>query len=316
MKTHQNILIIGYGSIGKRHFENLKSLGYSNLTVYDPEAFKTAGLNVLPELDPKKLKEFNAAIICSPTNLHLEHATICAKSGLAFFVEKPLLNNLAGLDELEQMVREKSLVTMVGCNMRFHPCLRFIKTYLESKKLGRVYSINNEFGYYLPEWRKGDYRENYAARPETGGGVLLDDIHEYDLMFWLNDFSSVTDHKVIKSKSSALELETEDQASGSFLFENGVIGRVFSDYLSRAYRRTCLVIGEQGNLSWDWNTNVVVLASAKGHKVVFKADNFNSNHMYVAELEHFFASLQSGLQTQNDISQASILMKLLLKKNG
>ena len=35
MNKKSKILIIGFGSIGQRHYKNLKKLGYKNLYVFD-----------------------------------------------------------------------------------------------------------------------------------------------------------------------------------------------------------------------------------------------------------------------------------------
>jgi len=136
---------------------------------------------------------------------------------------------------------------MIGCNMRFYPCLKFIKSYLTKKKLGKVYAINHECGYYLPNWRPGtDYRKNFAAHKSMGGGIILDDIHEFDLLFWLNDFAPVKDSKFIYDRLGSLKIDTEDFSIASFKFANKVLGSVQSDYLQQSRTRTCKVIGQLG----------------------------------------------------------------------
>ena len=47
-------------------------------------------------------------------------------------------------------------------------------------------SVRLWFGSWLPDWRPAvDYRPTYSARAELGGGVLLDAIHELDMLVWL-----------------------------------------------------------------------------------------------------------------------------------
>src|SRR3989344_7698673 len=261
------IVVIGFGSIGQKHYKNLLALGYNNVFVYDVDKGKiAAGVKTLLVLDEKKIKGFDVAFICNPTSEHIKTVTVCARAGCHLFIEKPLSHNLSGIADLAKICREKKLIVLIGCNMRFHPCLRFIKDYLTVGKLGKVWSIRHEFGHYLPAWRPGqDYKKNYAAKKESGGGIILDDIHEFDLLFWLAD-SKVVESKMISNKTSDLKIETEDQAVGIFLFENRIIGSVFSDYLSKKYLRQCFISGEKGNLSWDFNKN----------EVIFKKETFNN----------------------------------------
>ena len=308
------IAIIGFGSIGQRHYKNLLALGYKNIFVYDVDESKIAGgVKILPELNEKSLEDFDIAFICNPTSEHIKTALLCTRAGCHLFIEKPLSHSNRDLPKLLKLTKLRKLITMVGCNMRFHPCLRFIKDYLAMGKLGKVWSIRHEFGHYLPAWRPGqDYKKNYAAKKELGGGIILDDIHEFDLLFWLAD-SKVVESKMISNKISDLKIETEDQAVGIFLFKNGIIGSVFSDYLSKKYRRQCFISGEKGNLFWDFNKNKVIFENEKKTEIIFSVENFEVNNMYVEEIEYFFNCTQDKKETFNNIETAARILKFLIK---
>lgn len=312
------ILIIGFGSIGKRHYRNLTALGYKNIAVFDPSdrAFDgIAGVARIGKLDVDSTGDFDVAFICSPNNLHIKHALICVKAGLHLFIEKPLSHNLNGIKELENICKKKKLITMVACNMRFHSCLEFIKKCMVAKKLGKIYSIRHESGYYLPYWRPTqDYRKNYAAKKSTGGGIILDDIHEYDLLFWLNDFNKVIENKIIFNRASNLEIETEDQAVGTFLFDNKVLGVVLSDYLQQSYSRKCKVVGEKGALEWDFKENIVFLKTKDTIKELFAEKNFDFNQTYIKEVKYFFDCVKNKKVTFNNIEIAGSLLKYCVKR--
>jgi len=312
------ILIIGFGSIGKRHYKNLTSLGYKDIVVFDPsdKTFdNTAGIIRIGKFNINSAEDFDAAFICSPNNLHIKHALICAKAGLHLFIEKPLSHNLKNLRLLENICKKKKLITMVGCNMRFHPCLEFIKKYMDGKKLGKIYSIRHELGYYLPYWRPTqDYRKNYATKKSTGGGIILDDIHEYDLLFWLNNFNKVIKSNIISNRSSNLEIETEDQAVGTFLFSNKVLGTVISDYLQQYYARKCKVVGEKGALEWDFKENIVFLKTKDSIKKIFAVKKFDFNRTYIKEVKYFFDCIRRRKRSFNDVKIAGNLLKYCAKK--
>jgi len=314
MNKNLKILIIGFGSIGARHFKNLESLGYTNVYVYDslPEKIKDKKLKI-ENLDKKNLEGLDVAFICNPNHKHVETAIKCAEAGLHLFIEKPLSHNLKGINKLQKIVEKKKLVNMVACNMRFFESLQVIKNFLSEQKLGRVYSINLQFGQYLPFWRPGtDYRQNYAAKKEMGGGIVLDDIHEFDLLFWLNDFSLVKKSCLFKNHASDLEIETEDQSKAIFEFENGVLGSVFSDYLSKSYNRECLIIGEKGNLRWDWNDRKVMFESENGIEVFFEKDQIDANQMYVEEIKYFLECVEEKTETFSGIKRARMVLKHLV----
>lgn len=318
MNKDGKIIIIGFGSIGQRHYNNLLGLGHKNVFVYDPDTKRTKCLKPgfkQEIISVEALKQFDIAFICTPNNLHIKNALDCSQAGLHLFIEKPLSHNSAGIKDLISICQEKKLINMVACNMRFHPCLRFIKGYLTEKKLGKVYSIHHECGSYLPHWRPNtDYRQNYAARKSTGGGIILDDIHEFDLLFWLNNFEEAMESKFVYAKTSDLEIETEDNSIAVFKFSNKVLGSVRSDYLQQAYSRNCKIVGEKGNLEWDFNENIVWLKNKEHSRKLFEIKNYDLNQMYVEQIKYFFNCLDRGQSTFNDISTALIVLKPCLKK--
>ncbi len=324
MKTNINlskktpIIVIGFGSIGKRHYNNLLKLGYKNLAVFDPleNAFLGyKGINRLKKLDEKIAGNFEIAIICSPNNLHIKQALICARAGCHIFVEKPLSHNLNNIARLIEECEREKLITMVGCNMRFHPCLQFIKNYLDKKRLRKIYSIQHEFGYYLPYWRPNqDYTKNYAAQKSTGGGIILDDIHEFDLLFWLNNFEKALKSRFVFNKVSDLKIETEDICFASFEFKNGIIGLVRCDYLQRKRERNCKIVGEKGNLLWNLDNNKVVLETKNGSKTIFSIKKLEFNDLYIDEIRYFFRCVASKKETFNGISAARDILLYCLKR--
>lgn len=312
------ILIIGFGSIGRRHYRNLKSLGYKNVSIFDHDnqAFEESGeIARIKKLNDRIAKAYQVAFICSPNNLHIKHALICAKAGCHIFIEKPLSHNLKGIKQLERICNQKKLINLVACNKRFYPGLQFIKKYITEKKLGKIYSIHHETAYYLPYWRpRRDYRKNYAAKKATGGGIILDGSHEFDLLFWLNNFSSVRESKFIFNRVGNLEIETEDNCLAIFKFTNQVLGSVRCDYLQRVYAGNCKIVGAQGNLTWDFNKQIVWRHSQSGKKKLFEAKNYDLNQMYLEEIKYFFECLGKKSPTFNNIKTAALVLKYCVQR--
>ncbi|MFH1890132.1 MAG: Gfo/Idh/MocA family oxidoreductase [Candidatus Kuenenbacteria bacterium] len=316
MNKNIKILIIGFGSIGQRHYHNLKKLGYKNLWLYDlNKKIVKSYPNIVDKLTVNKLKEFDMIFICSPNNLHIKHALLAAKAGCHLFIEKPLSHNLKDIDQLEKIIKSKKLINMVACNMRFHPCLQFIKKYLDKKKLGKIYSIHHEFGYYLPYWRLGtDYTKNYAAQRAMGGGIILDDIHEFDLLFWLNHFEKIIESKFIYGKLSNLKTDTEDSCIAAFKFKNKVLGSVKCDYLQKKESRACKIIGENGNIMIDLLKNTVILENENTCKKLFSLKRKNDDADYIHQLKYFMNCLQRKQKTFNDTNIANQVLKYCVQK--
>jgi len=90
MKKYK-ILIIGFGSIGKRHFNNLFSIGQDNIAVFDPvpKSFEFDSPHKYAKYtDLEKAFKWNpeVVLVCSPTKLHSEHIIKSLNKGCHIFV--------------------------------------------------------------------------------------------------------------------------------------------------------------------------------------------------------------------------------------
>ena len=99
MNKEIKILIIGFGSIGQRHYRNLQKLGLKEVYVYDVDKKQTdkPGVKSVSSLTEKVLKDFDVSFVCNPSSLHIKTAMLCARVGCHLFIEKPLSHNLRGI---------------------------------------------------------------------------------------------------------------------------------------------------------------------------------------------------------------------------
>ena len=227
------ILIVGFGSIGKRHAQNI--LQYTNNDIVILTKRKK-----IPSINGKSIKFFNSldlclkecpelALITNETSLHIKFALKIAKKGIPLFIEKPLSNSMTDVLKLEKLVNEKKIFTYIGCNLRFHSCIKKIKSLLEKNSIGRVISVQVECGSYLPDWHPyEDYRNGYAARDDLGGGITLTMIHELDFLKWF--FGDVKNIFGIVGKFSNLDVKTDDLAMMTLIFKNNIISQLNLDF--------------------------------------------------------------------------------------
>lgn len=301
------LLVVGYGSIGRRHVQNLRTLGVSDILVCEPDperrrrAEREGGVGTFPGLEAALDREPTAVVVCTPPASHLPVATEAAARGCALFIEKPLTHRWDGVGEFLEAVAERGLSTMVGCNLRFRVGLRALKDAVRSGAVGRVVSARAEFGQYLPDWHPGeDYRVGHTAVQDLGGGILLDGVHELDYLRWL--LGEVEQVACVAGRLSGLEIETEDTAAILLRFESEAIGEVHLDCVQRSYHRSCRVIGEEGTLEWDYvagETRVFRAAGGQWGVLAREADE-EPNRMYVEEMRHFLRCLDGEEEPELD----------------
>ena len=318
----KKILVVGYGSIGKRHVENLLSI--SNLEVIVCTKRNDVGklkkhAKVYSTIKQCLEEKPDIGIIANETSLHVPTAIKLAKAGLDIFLEKPLSNSLKDVEKLHTIVKKKKLITQMGCNMRFHPCIKKIKSMIEQQKIGRIISVQVQTCSYLPDYHPWeDYRKGYAARKDLGGGIILTQIHEIDYMYWL--FQEVENVISISGKFSDLDITTEDYVSSLLKFKNKIIGELHMDYFQRPDFRSCKIRGTKGEIYWDSDNNHVNVyaMNKKRWKTEMEVKNYQRNFSYIAQLKHFIKCVKQRKETINDIEQgiATLKIALAMKKSS
>lgn len=204
------ILVIGYGSIAKKHKAAMDSVDSSSewfALRSRPDAESIDGVTSV--FSWNDIADLDFILISNPTSKHLETLIKAADLGKPMMIEKPLFHELSKeAEELVQQIKESDIPTYVACNLRFHPVIQFLKRTI---KKDDVIEVNAYCGSYLPDWRpNADYRDVYSARKELGGGVHLDLIHEIDYLCYLMGVPKNVQSYV--RQKSTLEINSPDVA--------------------------------------------------------------------------------------------------------
>lgn len=313
MASGMNLLVIGAGSIGRRHARNLKILG-AKVSLFD---INTELLNIICEAEgytpctnfESFLKEEkpDAALVCTPNHLHIPLALQMVRAGIDIFIEKPLSNSLDGVDELIRAVEEEGCIAMIGFMLRFEPGLKFLKEKIRSEN---VAFAQLEFGSHMPLWRKGvDYRSVYSANRSMGGGTILDDTHELDYACWL--FGYPKNIVSVFGKFSSFDIDVEDTAMITFVYPDKLVS-IHSDYLQKNYSRHCKICDREGyTIEWVFG-NSVRYSDASGENTFPYGDTFEVNQLYLDEMEYFINCIRTRTQTESDLENGFEILKIAL----
>ena len=256
----ERILIVGLGSIGKRHVQLARKLmpdvQIAVLRHKNCQGLTDIGIDYCyTNLDEALQFRPQAAMIANPATHHLQAALSLAQAGVHLLIEKPIAATSQGVAELIETCRSRNSILMVGYNLRFLPSLQKFRELLEERRIGRILSVRAEIGQFLPSWRPdSDYRQSVSAKAALGGGVLLELSHEIDYLRWL--FGEVEWVSAILRKQSSLEVDVEDTAhlTMGFAYAPGatpVVAALNMDFIRHDTTRTCTVIGETGTLRWN-----------------------------------------------------------------
>lgn len=310
-------LVIGYGSIGKRHAANMVSLGHQAVLLrHSVNNVNKEGFREYYSLEDvlESEKGVDGAIICSPTTKHLDDVGQLVGNNIPFLLEKPPAYGLEQARRMQGIVKSSKFTSYeIGFNLRYHPIIGFIKDFLPN--VGKVYSTKIYVGYYLPYWRKGiDYRDSSSAKKELGGGVHVELAHDIDYTLWLIGCPE----KVVGyiNRVSDLEISTDDICSALMKYGDGSVAEVHLDYLSHQYLRGGQVIARNGTLEWQWNPaegNVLYFdRGSSGSKEVFSVGpGYDFNTTYTDELKHFIDVINGRAKSTVDIADAVETMEVI-----
>jgi predicted dehydrogenase len=325
-------LICGIGSIGQRHYKNLKSLGH------ELALFRAGGGANAPFIDKflseeqssgRKVKIYynlneaindfkpNAVFITNPNSKHMETALLAARSGLNIFIEKPLTYNRDGLEELKALAEKKNLKIMIGYNLRWHPLLKKMKLMVENGEIGQPVAAHIEMGENIEDWHPWeDYRQAYAAYKKGGGGAVLCFSHDIDYLYWF--FGMPERIHAIGGKITPLGGDAEDMVKALLEYKNKFIVSLHLDYWQRPHKRLFEIIGTTGKITWDYYAKNLTLASRDNNTapIVYPVpDTFDRNDMFIDETKDFIAALENKkaiaipLKEGIDVLEISLKMK-------
>ncbi|MCG3683490.1 Gfo/Idh/MocA family protein [Aliarcobacter butzleri] len=265
------VLIIGFGSIGKRHYAVLSKLSevksidlVTKQNIENKICYKN--LEVV-----NNINQYDYFVIASGTNKHFEqlkYLEVNVKSKL-IFCEKPLF-------ESKQDIEIENNIVFVGYVLRFHPLLEKLNEFIKNE---RIILVNAKCGQYLPSWRLNiDYRNCYSAKKDEGGGVLLDLSHEIDYVQWL--CGKINEIKSYQVKISDLEISSDDLSMLIGKTNKNILVNISIDYISKITHRKLLVETLEHAYELDFISNKLIKKDKNGLEETYGFSNLERNYMF------------------------------------
>jgi len=311
--------VIGLGSIGQRHIRNIQKL-YPRASIDILTKRKSwDGLHASTRLMSSQSAFFNTPHdVYFITNETVKHTAtllrVLKQKPKGIFVEKPLSHSLIGLAHIRNRAKRQGIVIFVGYNLQFFKPLLKLKELLTEKVIGKVRYMRVSVGQDLRVWRTGDYRTQYSADAQAGGGVVLDLIHDLNYPAWLID--EPLSFLVGYVGTISLPISAEDVAESIFRSPSGVVVSVHQDYLQNPGGRYCEIVGTKGMIIWEWPlggiSTIRVDTPPKRRTIRIAEDR---NRMYTNELAWFMKKVMEGRGYTNldeavaDVSNAQKIKK-------
>lgn len=258
-------LQIGLGSMGKRRIRNLLVHNEKNIIGFDiredrmKEAREKYGIKVADDFKKISPNDFDAMLISTSPEAHGDYIRFALQNKKHFFIEHPI--NDDGYKEILEN-KDLNIVKAPSCTMRFYTPIKMMKKILASGKIGKILAFQYHMGQYLPDWHPWeDYRQVYFSKKETSA---CREMLAFELIWlnWLMD-SGVADISGTITKVSDLDMGADDIILANLKYQNGILGNVLIDVISRKPVRTLRVLGSDGVLDWERFNHEIKLYDAK-----------------------------------------------------
>jgi predicted dehydrogenase len=246
------------------------------------------GYPVVTEIDAALRLRPQAAVIATPSSLHLQSAIPLARAGCHLLLEKPVSHTMEGVAELQAAHSAGGGQVMVAFQYRHHPGLLAIRRWLEDDAIGRPLIARAHYGDYLPGWHPWeDYHQSYSSRADLGGGAVMTLCHPLDYLVWL--LGDVTHVTGATAADAGMGIDVEDSAEAALKFANGVLGGVHLNYVQRPFSHQLTIAGTEGTLNWDQLDGAARLyrAQAQAWEVAEAPPGYDRNDMFVSEMRNF-----------------------------
>lgn len=228
--------------------------------------------------------------ICLPTFLHAPAAVAAFEAGYNVLCEKPMAISSAAAQSMIDASEKAGKLLMIAHSRRFRPAFDIVKRYIEEEKLGKLkYAhLTNEGGTPQWSWEKWHYTE------ERSGGVLLDLVHDADLVQYLVGMPKALTCVAHKNWPGS----GYDRGTVTYIYDNDVYVTSELDWTSQTFKyngNMKVFVFENGYIAYGnfvkGAPETFIAVDKAGNETQLSAEGKSS---YYREIRYYLGCLENG----------------------
>lgn len=299
-----NICVIGLGSMGRRRIRLLKEMkkdfliiGVDNNIKRRRNVGKEYNINCCCSIESVKVS-LDCAFVCTPPQFHAAIIRECLQRELHVFSEINLISDL--YEENMKLAQEKQKVLFLSSTPMYKEEMQYIDKRVKENGHSCVYQYH--VGQYLPDWHPWDNLKDFFVSYKKTNGC-----REYlaiELPWLQRVFGKIVNVNVIKRSITGLDLDFSDVYMIQNEHENGNIGSLLIDVVSRQAVHHLEVFNEEFYIKWDGTPDSLLdkdiatgewkVAGAGSYRHEKGYADFINETAYMKEIEDFFNALKGG----------------------
>ena len=321
------ILIVGYGSMGKRRMRLLQKLvrDVSFICVDNNPVrllqVKEDGCRGYENLEQALKETPDLAFVCTSPGRHAEIILQLVNAKIDVFTELNLINK--DYDLIIEQAKKNKVVVFMSSTMLYDKRIEAIDKIVKDHKKPITYIYH--VGQYLADWHPWEsYKDFFAGKRETNG---IREIYAIQLPWLINTFGKINEVSTVSQKCTDLEIDFNDSMIASFKHQTGNIGVFAVDIVSRRATTYLEIIGQQIHLFWGGHNDDLFLydldrgmlkqikAYASIEHVQGYADNIIEN-LYEDEIQDFLNMVYEHTRPRYSLLDDKYTLKIIDEIEG
>lgn len=300
-----NICVIGLGSMGKRRIRLIKQIepetqifGVDSNPLSCNEVSASLNIKCYSSIDECiNENKIDVGFICTSPLSHRNILLSLIQNKISVFSEINLDNSY--YNEVITLAKENGVKLFLSSTFLYRNEISIITEMV--KEYSKPVNYTYHSGQYLLDWHPWQKKEEYFVFDKRTNGCR--EILAIELPWIINCFGKINKVKVIRQKISDLEVDFEDTYAITVSHENGTVGTLMVDVISRPAIRQLNIASKDLAIKWEGKPETLVRHQNDSWQPIKAYDNYDHQSgyagnivedAYLAEIKDFFSYLNNG----------------------
>ena len=306
MTKKKRIVVVGTGSIGKRHARLLSERADISVELCDPniltlnEAIQELG-NLPKHLSFERMLKTkpDMLLIASPHKFHVQQTIQGLNIGAHVLCEKPMSDSLNSAKKILKVTTAANQILSYGFSNHFHPGILKIKKLIASGQLGEVLYAHFHVGTY---GTLVNSLSRYQSKVDSA--ILMDYVHQPDLLYWI---LAKNPSGVYAAAGTGVNLDLLSSPNALTLvldYDSGLTSSIHLNYLQYPDRYHYEFIGDKGWIYLDLISNSITVGDRKKNITTQEHLKFDRDCLYISEHQAFFDAISGKRLPESPAEEA------------